>query len=310
MFGSKKGGFTLVELLVVIAIIGILVALLLPAVQAARESARRTECTNNLKQIALATHNYHDTLNVFPSGLLNWPTPTGQANPPKFRAVSVFVLMLPQIEQGNLAAEWNYNDPWQNVVDNRTATILKYLQCPSDHLPEKIVTKTSTSTNPMIQKFALTSYGGNGGTQSYANTRATKDGIFFFNSRMAMFDITDGTSNTLLFMERYHKDVPYDQNVGSLNKLKEWGFWSPSSGEPGVGDVTLGAMVEINYRHPVGTAVNATYEDKRVTAIGSGHSNGANVALADGSVRFQASNTELSVLRAFATRAGGETVPN
>jgi prepilin-type processing-associated H-X9-DG protein len=288
----------------VIAIIGILVALLLPAVQAARESARRTECTNNLKQIALGTHNYHDTLTVFPSGLLNWPTPTGQANPPKFRAVSVFALLLPQIEQSNLAAEWNYNDPWQNVVDNRTATVLKFLQCPSDHLNEKVVTKTSTSTVPATQKFALTSYGGNGGIQSYANTRATKDGIFFFNSRMAMFDITDGTSNTMLFMERYHKDVPYDLGAGVLTKMKEWGFWA----EPGVGDVTLGTMVEINYRHPVGTTVNATAEDKRVSAIGSGHSNGANVALADGSVRFQASNTALNVLQAMATRAGGETV--
>ena len=129
---STRKAFTLVELLVVIAIIGILVALLLPAIQAARGAARRMSCGNNLKQLALAAQNYHDTHRVFPAGGLNWPTPPGQTNPPKYRNVSLFVLMLPQVEQGPAVAAWDFNDPWQNVLAGRSATVLDVLICPAD----------------------------------------------------------------------------------------------------------------------------------------------------------------------------------
>ena len=116
---TRRKAFTLVELLVVIAIIGILVALLLPAIQAARGAARRMSCGNNLKQLALATQNYHDTHRMFPAGGLNWPAPPGQPRPPKNRNVSLFVLILPQVEQGPLSASWDFMDPWQNVLAGR-----------------------------------------------------------------------------------------------------------------------------------------------------------------------------------------------
>jgi prepilin-type N-terminal cleavage/methylation domain-containing protein len=299
MRGHKA--FTLVELLVVIAIIGILVALLLPAIQAAREAARRTSCVNNLKQLAVATHNYHDTHRVFPSGGINWATPAGQVIPPKFRNVSLFVLILPQVEQGPLAASWDYMDPWQNVLSGRAGIVLDVLLCPSDYLPSKIAVNGSN-------QFGMTSYGGSGGVQSYHPDRSTRDGVFFMNSHIRMADILDGTTNTLLFGERYHRDVDYDLNAGTFTKMGGWGYWCPSAGAPGMGDVTLGTMVPINYLHPAGVAVSTTHEDRRITAMGSGHPGGCNVALADASTRFVGADVDDATWRALSTRQSGETI--
>jgi prepilin-type N-terminal cleavage/methylation domain-containing protein len=299
--GSRKA-FTLVELLVVIAIIGILVALLLPAIQAARGAARRISCSNHLKQIALATHNYHDTHGVFPAGGLNWPTPAGQLNPPRFRNVSLFVLILPQVEQGPLSASWDFEDPWQNVLSGRAGTVLNVLICPADYLPRRFAVDSSG------RQFGMTSYGGNAGVQSYPAAQATRDGVFYMNSSNRIADVLDGTSNTLLFGERYHRDVHYDLNAGSFTKMDGWGYWCPSSGAPGMGDVTLGALVPINYLHPEGVAVDAVYESRRITAMGSGHPGGCQIALADGSARFVSESIDQTLFRALSTRAGGETI--
>jgi prepilin-type N-terminal cleavage/methylation domain-containing protein/prepilin-type processing-associated H-X9-DG protein len=299
---STRKAFTLVELLVVIAIIGILVALLLPAIQAARGAARRMSCGNNLKQLALATHNYHDTRGKFPAGGLNWPTPLGQPAPPKYRNVSLFVLILPQVEQGPLSESWDFMDPWQNILAGRAATVLEVLLCPADYLPTKIIVDSSG------RQFGMTSYGGNAGVQSYQASSATRDGIFYMNSNHRMADILDGTSQTLLFGERYHRDVEYDLNAGTFTKMSGWGYWCPSAGAPGMGDVTLGTMVPINYLHPPAVAVNTAYEERRITAMGSGHSGGCNVALADGSTRFVSDSVDAALWRALSTRAGGESI--
>lgn len=302
----RSRGFTLVELLVVIAIIGLLVGLLLPAVQMAREASRRSQCSSQLKQLALASHVYHDITRHLPSGLLNWPTPPGQQNPPQFRAVSLFVLLLAQLENGPLADQWNYNDPRQNVPTGRVATVLSFLICPSDGYLDKVIT-VFPNFNTNGEKYALTSYGGVGGVESYHFNRATKDGAFYLNSSVALKDVRDGTSQTLFFGERFHFDREYDANAGTFTKIVAWGLWSPTSGQAGIGDVTLGTLVRPNYRHPAGQAVNNTFEDRRVTAMGSGHPGGVNGALGDGSVRFIANTIELTTFQMLSTIQGGET---
>ncbi len=114
---SIHPGFTLVELLVVIAVIGMLLALLLPAVQAARETARRIECANNLKQLCLGAHGFHDTHGAFPPGLDQFEA----ASSPRYRGTSVFTFLLPYLELGTLQADWDYDSPLNNAYGGARA---------------------------------------------------------------------------------------------------------------------------------------------------------------------------------------------
>src|SRR6478736_1595644 len=158
-FTLIRSAFTLVELLVVIAIIGVLVALLLPAVQMARESARRMQCVNHERQLALAAHNFHDINKNFPAGVYQLKFSAA----PQFRGVSLYVKLLPYLEQANLAAGWDEIDPSNNTLGGtsaKTAQKIKVLMCPSDYVRENPVATSSSF-------YALTSYGGNGGARSY-----------------------------------------------------------------------------------------------------------------------------------------------
>jgi len=299
--------FTLIELLVVIAIIAVLISLVLPAVQQAREAARRTQCKGNLKQIALAIHNYQDVHNILPSGLLSWSAFPGQMNPPKFRSVSLFVQILPQLDNIPLAEQWDSNEPRNNVSNGLAAHVQPIFICPSDTV-QTIITQYP-NFNPAGDRYAVTCYGGNGGAKSYAPSRgATLDGLFHKNSAIRMRDVRDGLTQTLLLGERSHSDANYDTNAGTYTKIAEWGVWAPSTGDSGVGDVTLSALTSINYKHPAATAVNNNYEDLRVSAFGSNHSGGAHFAMADGSVKFINDSTSQPILQSLATRAGKEVV--
>src|SRR5438132_6135229 len=135
----QRRGFTLVELLVVIAVIGVLVALLLPAVQMAREAARRTQCINHERQLALASHSFHDTNKNFPPGVYQLKFSAA----PQFRGVSLYVKLLPYLEQANLAQSWDETDPLNNTVGGtsaKTAQKINVLLCPSDFLPQNPIT--------------------------------------------------------------------------------------------------------------------------------------------------------------------------
>ncbi len=311
---TSRPGFTLIELLVVIAIIAVLIGLLLPAVQKVREAASRAQCLNNLKHIALAAHNYHDTCQRFPTGVrvpvMVGDRPTGGTN--------LWFELLPYIEQDNLYKKWDDYDNRNNVAGGRNATqaqIIKILLCPSDPLPEPVVQRTSADPLWARGFYGMSSYGGNAGKRSVRTggppnyPYMTRDGIFFIDSNVRLADVTDGITNTLLFGERYHRDAEYDRFLvfqPGAEPIGRVGEWSYVASAAAMAHVTLSTPVAINYQMPLGG--DATNWWDRSCAFGSGHPGGANFAFADGSVRFVSDSIPLATLRALSTRAGGEAV--
>jgi prepilin-type processing-associated H-X9-DG protein len=300
-----------------------------PAVQKVRDAAARAQCMNNLKQLGLAAHNYHDARKNFPPGL------TQANNGSGFQGSSLFAFLLPYFEQAALGRQWDFNNGFNNTAGAagaRSAVILAILLCPPDPLPNTPIVYSGNHYGP-------TSYGGNGGSRSYFPTSSTADGMFFTTGPASapranqaptrIQAVIDGTSNTLLFGERYHHDPNFDSfstaggsSVSYTDPIAVWAWWAPSGGYNGIGDVTMSAYVPINYQHPFDRANMASasppvtssrstfffWQDRRLCAFGSGHSGGANFALADGSVRFIADSLPLVTLQALSTRAGGEVV--
>jgi prepilin-type N-terminal cleavage/methylation domain-containing protein/prepilin-type processing-associated H-X9-DG protein len=313
---TRHSGFTLIELLVVIAIIGILIALLLPAVQKVREAANRTQCANNLKQLALAAHHHHDSKGRFPNGLHTVDTAGGLYA----HGTCWEVELLPYFEQHNLKSRWDYDDYRNNVAGDRhatTAQVLSVLLCPSDSLPELVVYYSAAGAPQYAYAagfYGMSSYGANAGIRSFGLAKATRDGVIFQDSYVALADVTDGTSNTILFGERSHTDPVFDRvtytDVPGYYPLAHWGKWAAVFATSGgsLADRFLSAPVPINYRVPANAVVGDGSFDNRLCAYGSSHAGGANFAFADGSVRFLSDGTALETLQALSTRAGGEIV--
>ncbi len=189
-----RRGFTLIELLVVIAIIAILMALLLPAVQQAREAARRTSCRNNLRQFAVAFHNYHDTHQCFPPGYVFKPGLQGNAAGAGWGA-----MLLPFLEQSTTFNQLDFSEPVYSPVNATTRMIhLPVFLCPSDTVSGTGFVEMGSSA----ERYAMASYVRSFGPPDLDATQEKRDGLFSRNSKSRIADITDGTSSTLMLGER------------------------------------------------------------------------------------------------------------
>lgn len=264
---NRQFGFTLVELLVVIAIIGILIGMLLPAVQQVREAARRITCSNNMRQVSLALHNFHDTNSEFPVGaILNQSTPNGN--------YGFLAFTLPFLEQGNLFNQINVNDTTQPPSPDldQGGAIIPGLVCPSSALPER-----------SSEGYAKCNYLGNQGT---GNTRNTDDGgVFDTNAVYGISDITDGTSNTIFVGEA--DGSPVEINELDDNSFPAW------IGAPGFNGqyAHSRARRRVLRRTDFSTGFNFPHSngvpgDFNPSVFSSRHPGGANFGFVDGSVHF------------------------
>jgi prepilin-type N-terminal cleavage/methylation domain-containing protein/prepilin-type processing-associated H-X9-DG protein len=311
----RSAGFTLVELLVVIAIIGVLVALLLPAVQAAREAARRMQCNNHLKQVGLGLHNRHDVHLKFPQGQYNPigadPTPATPWN----RACWWHDL-LPFVEQQNLynALEaytkqtpappyitWAVNSDGNNPSTPGRNTVVKMFLCPSDK--NGLKNRTVTANEQGFHGNYVLCGGSNFFNPTADPTGIDMNGMFYVFSKTRFADVTDGTSNTLMGGEIM---VIKDTNVHDL-RGRYYNTWQGnnlfSTLYPPNTPVGDRSNYCINTREAPCQGLTAT---SVVQSVRSFHPGGGNFLLGDGSVRFITNNINLTTYQALGTREGGE----
>ncbi len=336
MSSTKSRGFTLIELLVVIAIIAVLIALLLPAVQAAREAARRAQCVNNLKQIGLAAHNYHDVVGKFPTGMYLHPV-FGPTTGTAWNNASWLVLLLPQLEQQPLfnavnfskmmgtqiGGGWRWNPIYAAGDDNKTIrlTVMNAFICPSDDSPNI----DNTNADDLIGLDAAgTSYVGNMGD----NCLACSGGL---NDRLGQVVLCADLNLPCRLPQLGHARVTDPQtdngspagsgifwawgsNVGinmildgtsntfmsgeQIRKITRWNAWVEAN-------QTIGSTaVPLNYKVRPANVENWT----RQYTFRSNHPGGSNFGMADGSVKFVKNTINFNIYQALSTRANGEII--
>lgn len=280
---AARRAFTLVELLVVIAIIGILIALLLPAVQAAREAARRSQCSNNLKQIGLALHNYHDTFQVFPPGYVDEKPSLRQDG----HGWIVNAFLLPFAEQGSLYDQLDTRHR-MNLANattlSLTRTIVSGYLCPSS--TEQDVTQSpriNINVGGTNYRIAVSNYLGIMGNQDIRCWSTGVNGMFYHNSRVKMRDVVDGTSNTFAFAERSAPAQPTNW---------QGGVWAGTTIQQATGQDCFGGTNGFESLRAVLTLTRAGWglinspPPTYTYGPSSLHPGGAQFLLVDGSVRF------------------------
>ncbi len=277
MNAHKRPGFTLVELLVVIAIIGVLVALLLPAVQAAREAARRMQCTNNMKQIALAVHNYENAMTEYPPAYATTPT-----------SHNMIPYILPQLEQMNIYTMYRFDKDWNNSANRGAVEVdIPFLRCPSaPRGTAKWISDYSACT--LLTTPARTTLISSNQIQNRANWESM---LQLKQTRPA--DIRDGLSNSFMYFEDCARPTKYTKG-----------------GTVGSGTVSGSRWADVeSYFHVHDTCGGGSMMNcHNGNEIFSFHPGGCIYAMGDGSARFESETIDAEVFASLFTRAAGDIV--
>ena len=293
-----RRAFTLIELLVVIAIISILIGLLLPAVQKVREAAARMQCSNNLKQIGLACHSFHDANNGLPPGYsarVNYPSTSpgwGWAT-----------YLLPYIEQDNLFKQIDLSVPVEGQAAIRTS--IKTYLCPSD-TPSTSPFNLTNVTFGIVCQAAPSSYAATVGSDASDVADPTGNGVFYRNSKTRLTDIIDGTSNTVFVGDRAWADTQGIWAGAPNDAVTRAGATNPWINATGAPQALI--LVHNNWIN-IKTDADGGLDD-----FSSKHTGGVNLLFGDGSTRFIRSITGDGATRyafwAMGTRSGGEVIQN
>ena len=313
-----RDGFTLVELLVVIAIIGVLVALLLPAVQAAREAARRTTCQSNLRQVGIALHNFHDARKRFPWGATNTGAPCGGPFYSKlfsYPRTGYLVESLPYLEEGTILGQMNMDAPgcgvwgWGNNL-SIIKTLVPIFICPSDQ-GESIGAAPGPGGNKSAKSNYLAFFSGNNQKDSAAiNDVVSMRAVFGQNRGAKMKEITDGTSKTLMVSE-YLKGPSTElrglYGVDHPGMSQIYTVFTPNSSSPDVLYPDPGAWKSypeagLPSKYGLSSGVDGT------AGARSAHAGGVFVLMCDSSVHFATDDVDLILWKSLRTIAGGEII--